>query len=109
MDVVVLKDVVIGFAAVLAAGLAIWNFFQSPSKENATAISGMVSKLTDHDRRIQHVENELEHLPNKDMVHELRLALVELQGTVRSLDNQVSTVNRTVANIDGYLRKGDPK
>lgn len=107
MDVVVLKDLVIGAAAVLAAGLAIWNFFQSPSKENAASIASIVTKLTDHDRRIQTVEGELRHLPDQEAVHELKVAIVELQGTVRALDVQLGAVGRTVANIDGYLRKDD--
>ena len=107
MDVVVLKDLMIGAAAVLAAGLAIWNFFQSPSKENAASIASIVTKLTDHDRRIQTVEGELRHLPDQEAVHELKVAIVELQGTVRALDVQLGAVGRTVANIDGYLRKDD--
>lgn len=108
MDVVLLKDIVIGIAAVLAAGLAIWSFLQSPSKKNAESISIVTNKLTDHDRRIQAVENELKHLPNKEAVHELKVAIVELQGTVKALDVQLMAVGRTVANIDGYLRKDDP-
>jgi hypothetical protein len=98
-----------GLAAVLGAGLSIWNFIQSPSKSNANAIEKLVTKLTDHDRRIQAVENELHHLPDKDMVHELKIAIVELQGTVRGLSAELTTVSRTVINIDKYMREDDRK
>lgn len=97
-----------GIAALLGAGLSIWNFIQSPSKSNAAAIEKLVSKLTDHDRRIQAVENEVRHLPDKDMVHELKVAIVELQGTVRGMGDKLETVNRTVLSIDDYMR-GDGK
>lgn len=107
MDVVVLKDLVIGAAAVLAAGLAIWNFFQSPSKENAASIASIVTKLTDHDRRIQTVEGELRHLPDQEAVHELKLAIVELKGTVKNVETQVTAVGRTVSVLDNYLRSED--
>ena len=107
MDISLLKDIVIGAAAVLGAGLAFWNFFQSPSKENAASIASIVTKLTDHDRRIQTVESELRHLPDQAAVTDLKVAIVELQGTVRALDVQLGAVGRTVANIDGYLRKDD--
>lgn len=96
-----------GIAAVLGAGLSIWNFIQSPSKSNASAIEKLVAKLTDHDRRIQTVEGELKHLPDKDMVYELRVAIIELQGTVKALDMQLGAVGKTVGNIDTYLRKDD--
>lgn len=109
MDVIAMKDLLIGAAAVLGAGLAIWNFLQSPSKENSASITSMNKRVDDHDRRIQSVEGELRHLPDQEAVHELKLAIVELQGTVRALDVQLSAVGRTVANIDGYLRKEDGK
>jgi Protein of unknown function (DUF2730) len=109
MDLIAVKDVIIGTAAVLAAGVSIWTLLQSPSKKNAEAIGSAVSKLTEHDRRIQSLENELRHLPSKEAVHELKVAIVELQGTVKAQNVQLEAVGRSVANIDGYLRKGDEK
>ncbi len=58
-----------------------------------------------HDRRIQRVEDELKHLPDKDTVVELRLALTELKGTVNTLGETVGSVSRTVHRIDDYLRQ----
>ncbi|QXN68030.1 tail needle protein [Microcystis phage Mwe-Yong1] len=107
MDVILLKDIVIGGAAVLAAGLAWWNWLQSPSKQNAEAIKVMLDKLTEHDRRVQTLETELKHLPSADTVHELRLQFSQLQGTVGRMDEQIGSVARTVHRIDDYLRRGD--
>lgn len=59
----------------------------------------------DHDRRVQRVEDELKHLPDKDSVLELRLALSELKGTVNTLGETVGSVSRTVHRIDDYLRQ----
>lgn len=109
MEVDALKDIAVGLSVFLAAALSIWNFFQSPSKKNADAISTINTKLIDHDRRIQTVEGELRHLPDKEVVHELKVAIVELQGTVKALDVQLGAVGRTVANIDSYMRKDDGK
>lgn len=109
MDIVLLKDIVIGAAAVLSSGLAIWTFMQSPAKKNADAIDKANTKLVDHDRRIQAVESEIKHLPDKEAVHELKLAIVELQGTVKAQNVQLGAVAQLVANIDGYMRKGDEK
>lgn len=131
MDIVVVKDIIIGVAAVLGGGLSIWTWLQSPSKANADAIKSnaaattaaleaiekanadalktVVDKLTDHDRRIQTVEGEMRHLPSKDVAHELKVGLVELQGTVNAQNVQLEALGRLVSNMDNYLRKGDGK
>lgn len=66
---------------------------------------GLEKTAVNHDRRIQRVEDELKHLPDKDTVVELRLALTELKGTVNTLGETVGSVSRTVHRIDDYLRQ----
>jgi hypothetical protein len=61
--------------------------------------------LINHDRRVQTVESELKHLPDKDMVMDLKLAMAELKGTVSTLGETVGSVSRTVHRIDDYLRE----
>lgn len=90
---------IIAFAGALKA------FFGSGTKENAEKIKKLEEKLTDHDRRIQKVEGELQHLPSKDTVNELKLAIAELKGTVGTLGETVGSVSRTVHRIDDYLRQ----
>ena len=55
--------------------------------------------------RIQAVETELKHLPDKDTVNELKLSLVELKGTVSTLSESMGSVSRTVHRIDDWLRE----
>ncbi|MCK3776456.1 hypothetical protein MZK49_06905 [Ensifer sesbaniae] len=47
----------------------------------------------------------VKHLPDKDTVMELKLALAELKGTVSTLGETVGSVSRTVHRIDDYLRQ----
>lgn len=61
--------------------------------------------LINHDRRIQSSEAELKHLPDKDTVMEMKLALAELKGTVGTLTESVGSVSRTVHRIDDWLRE----
>ena len=70
-----------------------------------TYLEGSEKKLIDHDRRIQAVETELKHLPDKDTVNELKLSLVELKGTVSTLSESMGSVSRTVHRIDDWLRE----
>lgn len=63
------------------------------------------SKLVDHDRRIQSIEGELKHLPTKDQVNDLKLAISELGGAVSTMKETVTSVQRTVHRIDDWLRE----
>ncbi len=67
------------------------------------------TKIASHDLRLQSAEDELKHLPDKDTVNELKLSLVELQGTVKALTESVGSVSRTVHRIDDWLREGGQK
>jgi hypothetical protein len=70
----------------------------------AEALAATATSLADHDKRIQAVEGELRHLPDKDMVNELKLAISDLNGTVKAMDAQLNGLSYTVKSIDGYLR-----
>ena len=138
MDIAIVKDIVIGAAAVLAAALAIWNFIQSPSKANALAISNLVTRvdaavarveervggvstkfdgvverldqeLEGHERRILALEGEMKHIPTKDSVQGLRNTISDLNGTVGRIDERMTAVVRIVDRMDTYLRKDDGK
>ncbi|MEY9717870.1 hypothetical protein ABIA22_000360 [Sinorhizobium fredii] len=80
-------------------------YFSSGEKAIGTRLEKAERTLIEHDRRIQRVEDEMKHLPDKDTVMELKLALAELKGTVNTLGETVGSVSRTVHRIDDYLRQ----
>ena len=108
-------DIAPYLALALAAGTAlaqIKSFFSSGEKQlqkdiatNSELISGQEKKLVEHDRRIQKVENEMTHLPDKDSVMELKIALTEMRGSFSTLSETVNSVSRTVHRIDDYMRQ----
>jgi predicted nucleic acid-binding Zn-ribbon protein len=75
------------------------------------AIDAMVPKkqieetFSDHARRIQSLESDMKHMPAKDDVIELKLALAKLEGTVGRLDENLGGVSRTVRRVEEYLLK----
>ena len=80
-------------------------FFGSGEAANSKKLESHERKLTDLDRRTQAVENELKHLPSKDMVNDIRLAVADMRGTVGTLTETLASVSRTVHRIDDYLRE----
>lgn len=93
----------------LAGVIKLWiNQGEKSLEKDVTSITERISKaetkLIDHDRRIQSVVDELKHLPDKDTVTDIRLAMAELKGTVATLGESVGSISRTVHRIDDYLR-----
>lgn len=81
------------------------SFFSSGEKALDNRLGKAEGTLIDHDRRVQKIENELEHLPSKEDVHELKLAIERLNGVVAKLGGDMQTISRTVDRIDNYLRE----
>lgn len=104
MDIVVVKDIIIGFAAVLAAGLAIWTFFQSPSKKNAEDFSAFKrDEFEPVKTRVSAVETSMQNVPSKDTVHQLDKKVTELNGTINVVAESMKAVERTAHRIENFL------
>lgn len=66
-------------------------------------------KLTEHDRRIQALEGEFKHLPSKEDIHALTLAVETMKGELGKMGATYDGVNRTVRRIEEYLLEERPK
>jgi chromosome segregation ATPase len=72
------------------------------------AIVGMQKKLTEHDRRIQFVEGEMKHLPDKDGLHKQQLEITEMRGDIGVIKKSIETTERTARRVEEYLlKRGD--
>ncbi|WP_026784223.1 DUF2730 family protein [Pleomorphomonas koreensis] len=60
-------------------------------------------KVIEHDRRIQTLEGEVKHLPNKDAVHNLQLDLTELKGHVATMAKSAEATERTTRRVEEFL------
>lgn len=93
------------FSLGIAVLTAAYAWVTSRAKANSEHLKTVDEKLVNHDRRIQSVESELNHLPSKDDVNSLNLAIADLRGTVGRLDESVSGVSRSMRRVEGYLLK----
>ena len=95
-------------ALVISLGTSITALMTSGAKANTAAIATARASITDLEKRVQSVESDLRHLPDKDSVNELKLSLAELRGVVGTLSESVGRVVRTVDRIEVHLH-GDKK
>lgn len=70
---------------------------QRTNRELRAKVDRQETKLAEHDRRIQTVENDIRHLPTKDDLN-------EIATQVAKMDSEVSTMARVVNRIDEFLR-----
>lgn len=81
------------------------NSLSSGERKLEERVTKSEKTLVDHDRRIQRVEDALQHLPSKDSVYELKLAISDLKGSLGTISETVGSVSRTVHRVDDYLRQ----
>lgn len=59
--------------------------------------------LIDHDRRIQAIEGELKHLPDKDSVHKLQVDLTEMKGQISTMVKSSEATERATRRVEEFL------
>ncbi|PZR89653.1 MAG: DUF2730 domain-containing protein [Stutzerimonas stutzeri] len=103
IDVAAFKDWVGLVALLISVGTSIVLFIGSGSKRNAEKLDRQEVKLTEHDRRIQAVENELQHLPDKDTVNKLQVDMTDLKGQIAVIAQTSAATERATRRVEEFL------
>lgn len=97
-DVSLLRDWIGLIALLISVGTSVTVFFTSGAKKNTAT-------LVEHDRRIQRMEDEMRHMPSKDQVNDIKLAMADLKGTVAVMGESLASVSRTAHRLENYLKE----
>lgn len=89
---------------VLAIGAMFYSWLTSQSKANSNRLNDVEKKINTHETILTKMENEFRHLPDKDMVTDLKIEITRLAGTVSTLGEKVGGMDRAVRKMDTYLR-----
>lgn len=101
-------------ASSLASGLAVWNFLQSPAKENAKnlqrlgeaqgeLIQDLDGRLDEAERRIDTLDTVIKQLPTRDMFHALDKELTKVAGEIGTITETLDTAKHSLQRIEGFL------
>lgn len=66
-------------------------------------MASLTANLTEHDRRIQALEGELKHLPDRDTAHRLELAMEKISGRLDTLDAKMQPIAATNERMNELL------
>lgn len=69
----------------ISLGTSVTIFLTSGSKKNAVT-------LEEHERRISAVENEIKHLPDRDMAYRLEMSVQEMRGQIDVLSERMKPI-----------------
>lgn len=101
MDLNLILPAAVAANTLISCGTAIYALLTSGSKKNGEAIA-------DHERRIQSVESDVKHLPDRKMVHDLQLTLKDIQIEMASIKTSTEQSTRTSRRVEEFLlRKGE--
>lgn len=78
-------------------------------KKMTARVDKAETKLVEYDRRIQALEGDFKHLPSKDDIHSLVLAVEIIKGELGKMGATYDGVNRTVRRIEDFLLEERPK
>ncbi len=81
---------------VISLGTAITTFLTSGAKATAVTVS-------DHETRLQKIESELPHLPNKENVHKQQLDISEMKGEIGIIKKSIEATERTTRRVEDFL------
>lgn len=90
-------------ALFISLGTSIHTFITSGSKQVGSQLKIAEKTLIDHDRRIQAVESEIKHLPDRTMVHELQLTLKDIQIEMAGVKAASEQSTRTSRRVEEWL------
>ncbi len=78
-------------------------YFSSGEKTLTERTKKAEQTLIQHDRRIQAVEAELKHIPDRDTAHRLELTMEKISGRLDTLDERLKPIAATNARLQEFL------
>lgn len=105
-------------STLLSIGTLLNQLLTSAPKANAQKITDLQTEMhavrtelqaelhavrSDHGNRLQIVESEVRHLPNKDMIHDLALSIAELKTDIIKWAAATEQSARTSTRVENFL------
>lgn len=102
-------------AVFIALGTTFYAWLTRRSKENAKSIQKMgedisnrlsviEKKLISDDRRIQRLEDDFKHLPTREQISEIKVALAQISATVDNTNDGIKRIDADFRNLKKDLK-----
>lgn len=102
-DLTVVAPIVAFLLSVIALATQVKTILSSGEKALDARVTKAESKLVEYDRRIQSMENEMKHLPDREMAHKLELAMERIAGRLDTMDERLRPIASTNHRLQEFL------
>lgn len=90
-------------ALVISIGVTIYAWITARSKVNSEHLKAVDGAMKGHDRRIQNLESEIQHMPSKDSQHKLELSIAQMSGEMKTMSANMDSMTRTTRRMEEFL------
>lgn len=105
MDLSIIMPWVGAALSIIALGTQLKAIISSGERKLEERVSKVEVKLIEHDRRVQAVENEMKHLPDRETVHKLQIDLTEMKGQMATMVKSSEATERATRRVEDFLLK----
>ncbi len=102
-DLAIAAPIVAFVLSVIALGTQIKSILSSGEKKIEERVTKLETKLVEHDRRVQTVENEMKHLPDRETAHNLQISMERIAGRLDTMDERLRPIAATNHRLQEYL------
>lgn len=105
MDLSIIMPWIGAALSIIALGTQLKAIISSGERKLEERVSKVEVKLIEHDRRVQAVENEMKHLPDRETVHKLQIDLTEMKGQMATMVKSSEATERATRRVEDFLLK----
>ncbi|MFN3440943.1 MAG: DUF2730 family protein [Rhizobium rosettiformans] len=81
-----------GLISIITLLTLLKNILSSGEKKLGEDLTEARKKLIEHDRRIQSIEGEIKHLPDRETTHRMELAMSEINGKLNVMAERLKPI-----------------
>lgn len=78
-------------------------YFSSGEKTLTARVEKAEAKLVEYDRRIQSIEGEMKHLPDREAQHRMELQLAEMNGKFAALEERLRPIAQVSIRLQEFM------
>ncbi len=90
-------------ALAISAFALLRTVYSDNKKAETSRVSRIEEEQTKIDDRVTRIEGEMNHLPDREMVHRMELSLSELKGDFKALNQRLVSMAATSERLQEFL------